>query len=474
MMRSMNSAVSSLKNHQARMDVIGNNIANVNTVAFKAARTTFKDTYSQLTRAASGSSGDRGGINPGQIGLGMNLSSIDNAMDKGTVETTNINTDLYIDGEGFFMVDGPDGRFYTRDGNFGVDEEGYLVNKNGNYVMGYQADKDGNIIEKIDKIQVPIKDVLKPKVTSNIQLEGNLSSKTAEGLPSPLPNTLATIYDQKPVDPADPSKGFTYTVKPELAEGSSPKRESIIGKTITTSVIDSLGGEHTIQVDFVKEGPNTWSAYAFYKTPDGAMVPVTGSTINTNPATTADGKALTGFKFTDKGLVDPANAVKELTFTLDPSSINGAAPINNFKIGLSSLTQYESKSTAFAKTNDGYKLGELTKMSIGSDGKVIGQFNNGDTKALGQIVTATFSNVNGLQKQGDNLWAPTENSGEANINKPGSGGNGALLSGALEMSNVDLAKEFTNMIVTQRGFQANSRVITTTDQMLEELVNLKR
>jgi fagellar hook-basal body proteins len=173
-------------------------------------------------------------------------------------------------------------------------------------------------------------------------------------------------------------------------------------------------------------------------------------------------------------LVDPANAVKELTFTLDPSSINGAAPINNFKIGLSSLTQYESKSTAFAKTNDGYKLGELTKMSIGSDGKVIGQFNNGDTKALGQIVTATFSNVNGLQKQGDNLWAPTENSGEANINKPGSGGNGALLSGALEMSNVDLAKEFTNMIVTQRGFQANSRVITTTDQMLEELVNLKR
>ncbi|EHL19999.1 hypothetical protein HMPREF9628_00996 [Peptoanaerobacter stomatis] len=473
MMRSMNSAVSSLKNHQTRMDVIGNNIANVNTVAFKTGRVTFKDTYSQMVRTPSGHSENRGGINPAQVGLGMNISSIDNVMEKGTVDVTNVGTDVYIDGEGFFMVESSDGRYYTRDGNFNVDEEGYLTTQDGRYVMGYQADKDGNVIEKLSRIKVPIKDILKPKVTSKMAMEGNLSSKTAKGIPATgFPNTLATIYNKVPVDSSDPSKGYKYEIKPEFAKNEAAGRESILGKTTTTEVIDSLGGKHTIRMDFVRTAdPNKWDVYAFYVDSNGSMIPASGTTVNTNPAASADGKALSGLTFKNTGGVDDTSP-KEWTFSLTPP--NGAAPMTNVKVDLSKLTQFESQSTAFVKENDGYTLGELNGMSIGSDGKIIGKFSNGDVKTLAQIVTATFANVNGLQKEGDNLWSPTQNSGDPNINVPGAGGSGMLQSNALEASNVDLAKEFTNMITTQRGFQANSRVITTTDQMLEELVNLKR
>lgn len=474
MMRSMNSAVSSLKNHQVRMDVIGNNIANVNTVGFKGARVTFKDTYSQLVRTPSGHSENRGGINPGQVGLGMNISSVDNSMIKGSMDTTNIGTDLYINGEGFFLVDSPDGRYYTRDGNFTIDEEGYLTTQDGLFVMGYQTDADGNIVEKLDKIKVPISDVLKPKVTGNISLIGHLSSKAGQGIPKAnYPTDLAGIYDTKPVDPADLTKGNIYSVKPSLAQNTAENRESIVGKSLVTQVVDSLGGKHDIRLDFVKTADaNTWDVYAFYTAKNGANIPVAGATINTDPAAAADGKALAGLKFTDKGLLDPQSP-KEIKFQLNPNAINGSASME-FKIDLSSMTQFEKTSDLKVQSNDGYELGTLSGMSIGGDGKVIGKFSNGDIKTLSQIVTATFSNVNGLQKDGDNLWSPTANSGEPNINTPGAGSNGVLQAGALEMSNVDLAKEFTNMIITQRGFQANSRVITTTDQMLEELVNLKR
>ena len=458
MMRSMNSAVSSLKNHQTRMDVIGNNIANVNTVSYKSARTTFKDTYSQMTRTPSGNSGDRGGINPSQIGLGMNISSIDNAMDKGTIDTTGISTDLYIDGEGFFQVEGPEGTFYTRDGNMNLDEEGYLVKKNGLYLQGYQSDNDGNIVEKLGKIQVPLKDVIKPKLTTTLTLEGNLNSKAGTGVTPPAQG-VANVYNRVPAT-GDPA---TYVLKDEFADNSTAKRTSILGKRISTDVIDSLGGKHAITIDFVKSAtPNQWDVYAF------RIDPATGSMIEhtINPAQIA---------FTGNGVIDPNDpaAVKQLTLTGFPTA-NGSNPIGDVTVKLANLTQFERESTTFVKTNDGYPTGELNKMTIGSDGKVIGSFSNGSIKVLGQVVTSTFANVYGLKKEGDNLWSPTENSGEANINKPGSGGNGPLVSGALEMSNVDLAKEFTNMIVTQRGFQANSRVITTTDQMLEELVNLKR
>lgn len=473
-MRSMNSAVSSLKNHQTRMDVIGNNIANVNTVAFKSGRVTFKDTYSQMTRTPSGTSDNRGGINPAQVGLGMNISSIDNAMDKGNMDVTNIGTDVYINGEGFFMVESADGRFYTRDGNFSIDEEGYLTTQDGRFVLGYKADMDGNVIQKLDRIKVPIKDVLKPKVTSRIGLEGNLSSKAGQGInKTGYPTDLDSVYDKEPVNSSDLSQGYTYKIKSAYTKNEAEKRESILGQTITTEIVDSLGGKHTLRLDFVKTAnPNEWDVYAFYVAPNGAMVPTGGVPINNTGA--ANGKAFAGLKFTPEGIFDPANTAKELEFSFDPTAINGAANIASLKVDLSKLTQFESQSTAFAKENNGYPLGELSGMSIGSDGKVVGKFTNGDMKTLSQIVTATFSNVNGLQKEGDNMWSPTQNSGDPNINVPGSGGSGMLQSNALEMSNVDLAKEFTNMITTQRGFQANSRVITTTDQMLEELVNLKR
>lgn len=477
MMRSMNSAVSSMKNHQIKMDVIGNNIANVNTIAFKGSRVTFKEAYNQLIKNPTGHSEARGGTNPSQVGLGMNINSVDNSMEKGSIDTTNIGTDVYIDGEGFFLVDSPDGRFYTRDGNFSIDEDGYLTTKDGFFVLGYQADLDGNVVEKLDKIRVPIKDVLKPKITNKIGFQGNISSTAGQGIKGNIPSTLDEIYDKKMIDPSDETKGFVYTIKTEFGDNVVEGRKSILGKSVRTTVVDSLGKKHDIKVDFVKRKDNEndhnkWDIYAFYIDSKGAYIPINNNELG-NAA--GPGKAFEGMQFTKNGVLDEESLkkLKNLKFTLNADEINGAAKFD-FTMDFTKITQFEGDNNVQVSSNDGYELGSLTGMSIGADGKIVGKFDNGDMKTLSQIVTATFSNVNGLLKEGDNRWSPSTNSGEPNINKPGEGGNGRLISGALEMSNVDLAKEFTNMIITQRGFQANSRVITTTDQMLEELVNLKR
>ncbi len=405
MMRSLFAGVSGLKNHQTRMDVIGNNIANVNTVAFKASRVTFEDILSQTIEGArSPQTGGIGGVNPKQVGLGTTIGSIDTIFTAGSLQTTDNPTDLAIQGDGFFMVSDGNQIYYTRDGAFKMSADGALVNSSGYRVQGWLADNDGNIdtTQALQGVVIPVGAQMRPQATANILFEGNLDANAT------------------------------------------------VGDTWTTSaqVYDSLGNAHSVTLTFTKTGANTWGWSAIL---DGSISGGNGTLV-----------------FGNNGLVQ-SGGTANLTFT----GIPGAQDLN-ITANLSNLTQFGGNSTAYISWQDGYEAGSLDMVSIDSGGVITGIFTNGQSKALAQIALATFANPGGLLKQGGNLYQISNNSGLPNIGAANSGGRGSIAVGALEMSNVDLAQEFTNMIVTQRGFQANSRVITTSDEMLQDLINIKR
>lgn len=410
MMRSLFSGVSGLKNHQTRMDVIGNNIANVNTVAFKSGRVNFEDILSQTVEGArSPQTGGMGGVNPKQVGLGMGISSIDTLFTPGSLQSTDNPTDFAVQGEGFFMVSDGSQVYYTRDGAFKTSADGALVNSNGFRLQGWMADADGNIdsTQALQSITIPVGAQMKPKATTEIAFEGNLDANAASG-----------------------SQWIT-----------------------SVQVYDSLGNPHNLTITFTKTA--TANEWGWAATLDGGMAPSGGTGTGTITFNT-DGSINTGG-------TGPAN------FTPIP----GAADIN-LSIDFSQLTQFGGNPTAYISFQDGYEAGSLDMVSTDSGGVLTGIFTNGQSKALAQIALATFSNPGGLLKEGGNLYQISNNSGLPNIGTANSGGRGSIAVGALEMSNVDLAQEFTNMIVTQRGFQANSRVITTSDEMLQDLINIKR
>ncbi|MDK2896268.1 MAG: flagellar hook protein FlgE [Candidatus Atribacteria bacterium] len=405
MMRSLFSGVSGLKNHQTRMDVIGNNIANVNTVAFKAGRVTFEDILSQTVEGArSPQTGGLGGVNPKQIGLGMSVAGVDTIFTPGSIETTNNPTDFAIQGSGFFVVSDGEQVYYTRDGAFKESADGSLVNSSGLRLQGWMADADGVIDtnQALQNIVIPVDDQMRPKATDSLDFEGNLDANAA------------------------------------------------VGDTWTTSVqvFDSLGNTHNLTVVFDKTAENTWDWDA---TLDGDTTSGGSGTIVFSP----DGSISSGGTGT-------AN------FT-----VAGANPLN-LNIDFSQLTQFGGNPTAYIGFQNGYEAGSLDMVSTDSSGVLTGIFTNGQSKALGQIALANFSNPGGLLKQGGNLYQISNNSGLPSIGPADSGGRGSIAVGSLEMSNVDLAQEFTNMIITQRGFQANSRVITVSDEMLQDLINIKR
>ena len=406
MMRSLFSGVSGLKNHQTRMDVIGNNIANVNTVAFKAGRVNFEDILSQTVEGArSPQAGGMGGVNPKQVGLGMGISSIDTLFTPGSLQSTDNPTDFAVQGEGFFIVSDGSQVYYTRDGAFKTSADGALVNSNGFRLQGWMADADGNIdsTQALQNITIPVGAQMKPKATTQIALEGNLDANAAAG-----------------------SEWIT-----------------------SVQVYDSLGNPHNLTITFEKSGTIT-NGWDWEATLDGSTATGTGNiTFDANGSISSSGTGTANFA------IPGANAI----------SLN---------IDFSQLTQFGGNPTAYINFQDGYEAGSLDMVSTDSGGVLTGIFTNGQSKALAQIALATFSNPGGLLKEGGNLYQISNNSGLPNIGTADSGGRGSIAVGKLEMSNVDLAQEFTNMIVTQRGFQANSRVITTSDEMLQDLINIKR
>lgn len=464
MMRSLYSGVSGLKNHQIRMDVIGNNISNVNTYGFKSERVSFQDMISQTMAGAAEPRDNVGGVNPKQVGLGMMVSSIDKLMTQGALQTSAKNTDLAISGEGFFILGDGDKELYTRAGNFDVDEAGNLVNPaNGMRVKGWnsQFDPQGNRFinssGEIGDIQIPLYSKEPAKETSFINFKSNLNS-AVPAVPANATNEELYRYINDP----DPSR----------------RR----GHTTSINVFDDQGNQRAMKLFLWKSNENQWTASVSMSEAEQLTLDVVGPDNRNNAV---PGNTRFTINFTPDGKLASVSDTADNLNTGQLSAqisfrIPGNPEVRNLNLNLgeagavSGITQFSSGFTTKAIEQDGYSMGYMESFTIDPSGTITGVYSNGITQPLGRIAMANFANPEGLVKAGQNNFMVSNNSGEALIGEAGAGGLGSMNAGFLEMSNVDLADQFTDMIVTQRGFQANSKSITTSDQMLQELLTLKR
>lgn len=421
MLQALLAGVASIKAQQTRMNVIGNNIANVNTTAYKGSRVTFEDMIAQTIRGAAKPTTALGGTDAIQFGLGVMVGGTDVDSGQGSLNATNRPTDLAIQGNGFFLTSSADRVAYTRDGAFDLDANGNLVQKaTGERVLGWKADAASGLIDTShtvgaqDGIVIPIGARSAVQVTTNATFVGNLDARAAVTGPTAVPPT-----------PPD------Y-------------------QTATVRVYDQQGSQHDVTLQLYKSAPNTWEWSAI----PGGTETVTGSgTLTFN----SDGQLATG---------NPGS------ITVTPAA--GGAPAFTMGLQMGTITQLATETQVIASDQNGFPPGSLQSFSIGVDGVVTGLFTNGLTRPLGQLAMAVFPNTNGLARLGQNLWESTDNSGVPVIGTPQTSGRGAINAGYLEQSNVDISNEFTDLIVTQRGFQANTKVVTTVDEMLQDLLSMKR
>lgn len=445
MMRSLFSAVSGLKAHQTKMDVIGNNIANVNTVAYKAQNVTFGDVYYQTTQTATGpnATSGKGGTNAKQIGLGSSVGAISTAIqNQGVTERTDNPWDLCISGDAFFVVESAGNTYFTRSGDFKTDLDGALVTQGGAHVMGWKVDENGDIVkDKVQPLYVTSSEYMytAPAKTTAVEIKGNVDARS--------------------------------------------KSDSVF----TVNFFDTLGNEYQAALTLSYVDPAGGGT-----ADDRTSYQITGSTVTINSVPTTLQVTTDQFiefnKTTGAAMESNANITLTLTDT-DPD--NSGIIMDNIGTpaadGTSTITMSATGLTMFADATDikGYKgidkvgagkaVGKMTSVGINESGAIVASYSNGDTRTIGQIAVTTFPNPSGLEKVGDNLYAATLNSGSFDgIGQDITESDGKISSGYLEMSNVDLADQFTSMITTQRGYQANSRIITVSDSMLEELINLKR
>ena len=571
MMRSLYSGVAGLKTHQIRMDVIGNNIANVNTTAYKSSSMTFSELMSQTTQKASGANATTGvgGTNAKQIGLGVKAGAINTAITtQGSAQSTGNPLDIMITGDNFFVVSNGSENFFTRDGSFYVDGAGNLAMTSTGYnVMGWGVDETtGNIKQDTVtalRIMSAANMTYPPEATTQANISGILDENDKDVTSANGKTVNLNFFD---------ARGYSYTAKFTFKQSSGTASNEYSMEL--TKLLDSTGAE--IDISKVKFGDNStqtlqtpvtfagdtyeWdgkqlktkadnkvvadlsaafnadgtlidtsndeaaakaqqetldaiaAAYGYegstdeflklyQKDANGTEVTVETMLGNMAKTTTAqgdlvlttdkdkpmtmDGRFFEGVKVifdTDTGkLKQVGSNVTDFKTNVDFTPLGGN--FSNITIDLSECTNYDKKgtSTIGATSGDldglgtGRRLGDMIGVSIQKDGMIYASYDNGMTKLLGQIATAAFANASGLEKQGDNLYSATLNSGEFDgIGVDITAGGGYMSTGQLEMSNVDLSSEFTEMITTQRGFQANSRIITVSDTLLEELTNLKR
>jgi len=418
MIQAMYNGVSGLRAHKSQMDVISENIANINTTGYKTSKVNFQEMLSQTIKGATAPlASGTGGTNPMQIGLGVSVGSIDISQAQGSLISTGKSTDLAIEGNGFIILGDGSSMSFTRDGTLQIDGQGNLVAAgSGLKVLGWSANAATGAIDAsapvtVDSnMKIPVGNLSVARKTSNATYGGNLDAASA---------TNAT-------------------------------------QTTSLQIYDSLGVPHKLNVVFKKTAGNgawTWAATS----PDAVTVPPAGD-VRSGTIT-----------FNSTGRVISSTGTVKLTL----AAANGATN-PSLVLDFSRVTQLSGDTTINPMSQDGLQLGVLNNFNIGKDGVISGAFSNGMTQSLGQIAMAQFSNPSGMSKAGANLLKETSNSGLSQISKPSIGGYGNIIAGFLESSNVDLATEFASMIQAQRGFQANSRVITTSDQLLQELVQLKQ
>ncbi|PWN05180.1 flagellar basal-body rod protein FlgF [Rhodohalobacter mucosus] len=536
LMKSLNSGISGLRAFQTKMDVIGNNIANVDTIGFKSSRITFSEMLSQQISSGQGSSSSpQAGA---QVGLGVRISAIERDFNQGGLQTTGRRTDVAIEGNGFFMVNEGDQPFLTRAGNFAFNKDGFLVDQSGRSVQGFNADPQGNIIAggATEDVRIDFENILPPQSTQNVYVAGNLNADTslskiiqsqtafttaggavANGttLINDLSQTTAAFAPGDTIDfevtlndgsaavvshtiaggdtlddlVASLNAGLAGEGSVTLVDGIMVLRSDVVGesdlavgevtttgtgdirstgfqvtqngvtgsKTVSTTVYDELGRAHTLVVNLTHEGENQWSYEASFL--DGQEVLSGGSGV---------------LEFDETG-----NLVSDNSFGIEFDPGDGANPVT-FSLSLgnpetgSAVTQYAGSSSAKVTSQDGYGEGRLVDFSIDGDGNVNGVYSNGRNVTLAQLAIATVANNNGLETVGGGMFRNTLASGEITINTAADMASTSMAAGVLEGSNVDLAREFTDMITAQRAYQSNARIITTADELLTEAVNLKR
>lgn len=412
------SGLSGLDTHATAMRVIGDNVANVQTTGFKSSSVHFEDVLGVSLTGVSGGN---------QTGAGVKVSTVDANFIQGSLMTTDVSTDVAINGKGLFVVQEPltEELFYTRAGHFNIDNMGYYVNHQGYRVQGYLYDDTGtNLIESLSDIQINQNSMIPPRVTSQINMSLNLNA-------SESPITW---------DINDPSATSHFST--------------------ALNIYDSLGQSHQIRIYFNKEADQTWNWNAVI---DGADVQ--GGT----PGVLQQYGSGT-IEFDSNGGLTTAMPVNFYTGNI--TFANGLTPPSTM-VNFTGTTQYGSPSAIQVLNHDGYAAGTVSGVSIDDEGNIIAYYTNGTRRRIACLALTDFANLNGLNRKGSNLFQATTVSGDPLYNRPGVGGMGTISSAMLEESNVDMAAEFIKMIIIQRGYQANTKVITTTDEMLAQLINIR-
>ncbi|MET0339911.1 MAG: flagellar hook protein FlgE [Polyangiales bacterium] len=428
-LRNLNTGATGLSANADALGVVADNIANTNTIGFKRARANFEDLVASAGRSE---------LN--EIGAGSRVGNVQAMWKQGALLSTEAAMDLALQGEGFFMVNGTaqgsSGNFYTRAGQFYLDKDGYIVNVDNLKMQGYAADARGTILGKLDDLRI-----------STTTLPATASSTANIGVNLDANSPIIAAFD-----PANPGTTSNYSS--------------------SVTVYDSLGNSHQITTYYTRTAIDTW---AFNSVVDGSEV--TGGVAG-EPFLPADGTGV--MTFDANGGLTAVNgvAVDDPAFAPVPSTWDFIGAIPGQSIGFTflpdSTTSFASPSTQNTITQDGFAAGNVTSLDISATGVISGKFTNGQRRALGQVAVASFKAVDGLRRAGNGLWEQTDESGEPLLGAGSTGGRGAIVSGSLEQSNVDIGREFVDLIAFQRGFQANSKIIQTSDEMYGELVNMKR
>lgn len=426
----MYAGVSGLNAMGTSMGIIGDNVANANTVGFKRSRANFGDIVSQTLIGSTATFS--------QLGQGVVVGDVQQIHSQGALLNTGIDTDMAVSGSGYFIVNGTingqTGDFYTRAGQFHIDQDGYLVNPQGLRLQGYGSTDDGQIDGAMGDINLTSANI-PPLATENITITANLDSESV---------TPAAF------DPLDPYNTSNFAT--------------------ALTVYDSLGNPHQIDMFFRRTAGNNWEWHGMIDGGElnggvaGVPTEVASGTLGFTTDGRLDTETIVG------GTIDFLNATPGQVIDFD----FGDSITTDGGTGETGTTQYSATSSINFQTQDGYTTGSLTRISVAPDGIISGAYSNGEIRTVGQVLLSSFQNPEGLYKLGMNIWGETRESGLPLVGGANSGPRGAVMAQNLEQSNVDLAEEFVNMIITQRAFQANSKSITTVDSMLGEVINLKR
>lgn len=514
MLQAMYNGVSGLQAEQQWMDVIGNNIANVNTTGYKSNTVSFEDQLSQTLQGASAASGNVGGTDPIQKGLGVQVAAIGTNDSQGGLESTGVDTDMAISGNGYFMLGDGASTSYTRDGSFSLDNQGDLVSANGSYVLGWAANSQGTIdstqpITSASKLQIPVGSLTITNPTSSASFSGNLSADApASSNPTGTYTRSVNVYDslgeKQPVTltfnnlaDAPPQPAPTAdTASGSVAAGTYQVQVSYVYPS-GTGTTESNASDPPVSVTLSSAGSIQLSNMSLPTGATGFNVYVNGNLANATPET-GTSATLSSLQ-TSVTQAPPEGVTNEWswsagttqnpgvgsgTITFGPSgttsstgsisvpTVDGAGTPVNVALDFSQMTQVAGSSTAAPLTVNGSAPGVLQSFNIDDTGTVTGVFSNGQSQALGQVALASFQNPEGLSSNGANEYSTTPDSGNPTVGTASSNGLGGIDAGYVEQSNVDLSNEFTNMIISQRGFEANTKIVSTVNTLLSDVIGL--